>query len=56
MIDPFYDLDLSIGYRFRLSGIRWNLQAAGYNILDNSGFQYYLLKKQYFQVSLSARL
>ena len=56
MIDPFYDLDLSIGYRFRLSGIRWNLQAAGYNILDNSGFQFYLLKKQYFQVSLSARL
>lgn len=55
-IDPFFDVDFSVGYRFRLSGIRFNLQAAGYNVLDNSGFQFYLLKKQFFQVSLSARL
>ena len=55
-IDPFFDVDVSVGYRFRLGGVRWNLQAAGYNILDNSGFQFYLLKKQYFQVSLSARM
>jgi len=56
VIDPFFDIDISVGYKFRVSGVRLNLQAAGYNILDNSGFQFYLLKKQYFQISLSAKL
>jgi outer membrane receptor protein involved in Fe transport len=55
-INPFFDFDASIGYRFRVGGVKLNLQAAGYNILDNSGFQFYLLKKQYFQVSLSAKI
>jgi hypothetical protein len=56
VIDPFFDFDASIGYRFRIGNVKLNLQAAGYNILDNSGFQFYLLKKQYFQVSLSAKI
>jgi outer membrane receptor protein involved in Fe transport len=56
VINPFFDFDVSIGYRFRIGGVKLNLQAAGYNVLDNSGFQFYLLKKQYFQVSLSAKI
>lgn len=56
VIEPFFDIDISVGYKFRVGGVRLNLQAAGYNILDNSGFQFYLLKKQYFQVSLSAKI
>ncbi len=56
LLEPFFDIDLSLGYRFRVGRVRLNLQAAGYNILDNSGFQYYLLKKQYFQVSLAAKI
>jgi outer membrane receptor protein involved in Fe transport len=55
-LDPFFDFDVSVGYRLKLGNIQWHLQAAGYNILDSSAYQYYLLKKQYFQVSLSARM
>lgn len=55
-IPAFYDVDIAAGYRFRVSGMQWHLQASGYNILDNSGYQFYLLKKQYFQVSLSVKL
>jgi|GEM_PF-3608136 len=54
-IDSFYDMDVSVGYRFAVAGTRFNLQAAGYNLLDNVGFQDFLLKKRFFQVSLSAR-
>lgn len=54
-VPAFYDVDASIGYRFRLGNVKLNLQAAGFNILDNSGYQFYLLKKQFFQFSLSAR-
>ena len=55
-IDPFFDFDVSLGYRFKIGNIQWHLQAAGYNILDSSAYQFYLLKKQYFQISLSARM
>ncbi|MEL6821273.1 MAG: hypothetical protein AAFP70_05910, partial [Calditrichota bacterium] len=54
-IDSFYDMDVSVGYRFAVAGTRFNLQAAGYNLLDNSGFEDFLLKKRFLQVSLSAR-
>lgn len=56
LLEPFFDIDLSLGYRFRVGRVRLNLQAAGYNMLDNSGFQYYLLKKQFFQVSLAVKI
>ncbi len=54
-VPSYFDVDAVVGYRFRLGGLRLNLQAAGYNILDNSGYQFYLLRKQFFQVAVSAR-
>ncbi|MGH1366780.1 MAG: TonB-dependent receptor [Calditrichia bacterium] len=54
-IDPFYDVDVSVGYRFSVGQTKFNLQAAGYNLLDNSGYQDFLLKKRFVQLSLSAR-
>jgi len=52
-IASFYDIDASIGYRFRISKVLLDLQAAGYNVLDNSGYKYYTLKKRFIQVSLA---
>jgi hypothetical protein len=52
-INSYYDVDVSLGYRFRLADVLFDLQTAGYNILDNSGFKYYTLKKRYIQISLS---
>ena len=52
-IAPYYDLDVSVGFRFRAADIRFELQASGYNILDNSGYKYYTLKKRFLQVSLA---
>ena len=54
-IDAFHDMDVSIGYRFRVGGAKLNLQAAGYNIFDSSKYTNFLLNKQNFQVSLSVR-
>ncbi len=54
-IPAFFDLDLSLGYRFRIGSMKFNLQAAGLNILDNSGYQNYLINKQFFQFTLSAK-
>ncbi|MFQ5584552.1 MAG: TonB-dependent receptor plug domain-containing protein, partial [Calditrichia bacterium] len=54
-ITPFYDIDLAFGYRFNISRLNFNLQFAGYNLLDNAGFQYYYLKKRYLQVSFSVK-
>lgn len=55
VISPFADVDVSLGYRFKIAALHLNLQIAGYNILDNAGFKYYYLKKQYFQASLSVQ-
>jgi outer membrane receptor protein involved in Fe transport len=55
-IDPFYDMDLSLGIKVPIRAMEVELQFAGYNILDNSGFTYYYLKKRYLQVSLSFRI
>ncbi len=52
-IPSFYDFDVSLGYRFGLGKVKCNVQVSGYNIMDNAGFKYYYLKKQYFQVSLA---
>jgi len=54
-LDPFYDIDLSVGYRLKIDPIVLELQLAGYNMLDNSGYTYYTLNKRYFQVSFSVR-
>ncbi len=55
-IEPFNDIDLSIGLKHKLFGnIEMDIQLSGYNILDNSGFKYYYLKKRYLQASLAIR-
>jgi outer membrane cobalamin receptor len=54
-IEPFFDMDLSAGYRFNIDRLQLNLQMSGYNILDNSGYKYYTLKKQFLQVSLAVK-
>jgi hypothetical protein len=54
-IDPFYDLDFSIGTRIKLKNSEIDLQFSGNNIFDNYGFTYYYLKKKYLQVSLAFR-
>ena len=55
-IDPFYDMDLSLGIKIPIHSLEVELQFAGYNIFDNSGFTYYYLKKRYLQASLSFRI
>ncbi len=54
-LDPFFDIDLSVGYRINFDHLILELQLAGYNILDNSGYTYYTLNKRYFQASFSVR-
>ncbi len=55
-VDSAHDMDMSVGYKFALGGLGLSLQAAGYNIFDNSGYRDYLLKKRSFQVSLGVRM
>jgi outer membrane receptor protein involved in Fe transport len=54
-IEPFYDMDFSIGTRIKLQKTELDLQFSGNNIFDNYGFTYYYLKKKYLQVSLAVR-
>ncbi|HQV33498.1 MAG TPA: TonB-dependent receptor, partial [Calditrichia bacterium] len=54
-IGDYADVDLSVGYRFRLGGAQMNLQFSGNNLFDASGYQFYLLGKRNLQVSLSVR-
>jgi len=54
-IPPYWDMDVVLGLRFKVKGLQFNLQASGYNIFDNSGFQFYLLKKRFYQFSLAVR-
>jgi outer membrane cobalamin receptor len=54
-ISPFFDLDISVGYKFNIKDIEINWQAAGYNILDNSGYLYYYLKKRYLHTGISIK-
>ncbi|MCK5034105.1 MAG: TonB-dependent receptor, partial [Calditrichia bacterium] len=53
VISSFYDLDLSFGYKFSLQDIQIHMQFSGYNILDNSEYRYYTLKKRFLQFALS---
>ncbi len=54
-ISPFNDMDISLGFSISMRDIKTEIQFSGYNILDNSGFKYYYLKKRYLQVSLRFR-
>ena len=51
-ISPFTDLDVIVGYRGKLGRLGFNLQLAGRNVLDNSEFQDYYVKRRYFQGSI----
>ena len=55
-IEPYMDMDIAGGYRFRVGGAQLHAQVAGYNIFDSSGFQFYLLKKRNVNASLSVSL
>ena len=54
-VPNFYDFDVLIGYKLQMAGMIFNLQLAGYNILDKSGYRYYALKKRFVQGSLTIR-
>ena len=54
-VPAFFDIDISLGYQFDFSGVGLNLTLAGYNILDNAGYRFYNLKKQFFQAGISLR-
>jgi outer membrane receptor protein involved in Fe transport len=54
-INPFYDMDISVGWNIPVMKHQLELQFSGYNIFDNAGFKYYYLKKKYLQVSLGIR-
>jgi len=54
-IPDSYDIDISLGYMFKWLGLQYAFQFAGYNILDNSSYDYYFNKKRYLQASLSIK-
>jgi hypothetical protein len=54
-VPSFYDLDLIFGYNFYFKKIQVQLQAAGYNFLDNAGYQFYDLKKRFLQIGLAVK-
>ncbi len=54
-LDPFYDIDISVGYRLKIDPLMLEMQLAGYNMLDNSGYTYYTLNKRYIQASFAIR-
>ena len=54
-VPGFFDLDVTVGYKLKLSRFIFNIQLAGYNVLDNSGYRYYTLKKRFLQASLTIR-
>lgn len=54
-IDKSWDIDATFGYRFQLFGLEINAHIAGYNLLDNSGYDYFYLKKRNLQAGLSIK-
>ena len=54
-ISPFYDMDIIVGFRIPLQFFTTEIQFAGYNIFDNSGYDYYYLKKRNLQFSLAIK-
>ena len=54
-IPPFWDIDLVVGWKGSIAKLEYNLQLSGRNILDNSEYVDYYLKRRYFQISLSLK-
>lgn len=54
-IAPFWDIDLVLGWKGMASSLSYNLQIAGRNLLDNSEYVDYYLKRRYFQISVSLK-
>ena len=55
-ITPFNDMDVVVGFHIPLvKNAEAEIQLAGYNVFDRSGFRYYYLKKRYWQMSLALR-
>jgi len=54
-INPSSDIDVSVGHRFKWLGLDCNLQVAGYNLSNNSGYKYYYLKRRNVQFGLSLK-
>jgi len=52
-INPFYDVDFTVGYNFKINPVTIGVKFSGYNIFDNAGFQFYYLKKRFYQAGLS---
>jgi outer membrane receptor protein involved in Fe transport len=51
-VAPFYDFDISTGYKFRFEYFDLKIFLAGYNILDNAGYRFYNLKKRFVQAGI----
>jgi outer membrane receptor protein involved in Fe transport len=55
-IEPFNDMDLSVGYKWHsFNSLELSVQLAAYNLFDNSGFRYFHLKKRFLQASFSVK-
>lgn len=54
-INPTWDGDASLGWRFHISRLEFNLQVAGHNVFDNGGYDYYYLRKRSLMTSLSVK-
>jgi len=54
-VDPFFDIDFSMGYQFDLNPLKLNITLSGYNVLDNAGYKYYNLRKRFLQVGLGIK-
>lgn len=52
-VAPFFDFDLSLGYKFSYQNMLIHMQISGYNVFDQSGYRNYTLKKRYLQFALS---
>lgn len=52
-LDSYYDVDFTVGYNFKVGDFNTSIKASGYNVFDNAGFQYYYLKKRFYQVGFS---
>jgi outer membrane receptor protein involved in Fe transport len=54
-ISPFSDMDLVVGFLIPLKSVTTEIQFAGYNIFDNSGYTYYYLRKRFLQFLLALK-
>jgi outer membrane cobalamin receptor len=52
-VDPFWDMDIAIGWKHKFTHFSFNAQFAVRNALDNSNYQDLYLKRRYLQASLA---